>query len=33
MPRSLKKGPYIDERLLKRVNEAQASRSSQVLTT
>ena len=33
MPRSLKKGPYIDERLLKRVNEAQVSRSSQVIKT
>ena len=33
MPRSLKKGPFIDERLLKRVNEAQASRSSQVIKT
>ena len=33
MPRSLKKGPFIDERLLKRVNEAQASRSSQVVKT
>lgn len=33
MPRSLKKGPFIDERLLKRVNETQASRSSQVVKT
>jgi small subunit ribosomal protein S19 len=33
MPRSLKKGPFIDDRLLKRVNEAQASRSSQVVKT
>jgi small subunit ribosomal protein S19 len=33
MPRSLKKGPYIDVRLLKKVNEAQASRSSQVIKT
>jgi len=33
MPRSLKKGPYIDDRLLKKVNEAQASRSSQVIKT
>ncbi len=33
MPRSLKKGPFIDERLLKRVNESQASRSSQVVKT
>jgi len=33
MPRSLKKGPYIESRLLKKVNEAQASRSSQVIKT
>ncbi|MGD9055297.1 MAG: 30S ribosomal protein S19 [Desulfobacterales bacterium] len=33
MPRSLKKGPFIDDRLLQRVNEAQASRSSQVIKT
>ena len=33
MPRSLKKGPFIDERLLKRVNEAQVSLSSQVIKT
>jgi small subunit ribosomal protein S19 len=33
MPRSLKKGPYIDDGLLKKVNEAQASRSSQVIKT
>ena len=33
MPRSLKKGPYIEERLLKKVEEAQASRSSQVIKT
>lgn len=33
MPRSLKKGPFIDEHLLQRVNEAQASRSSQVVKT
>ena len=33
MPRSIKKGPFIDERLLKKVNEAQASRSSQVVKT
>ena len=33
MPRSLKKGPYIEEKLLKRVDEAQASRSSQVIKT
>lgn len=33
MPRSLKKGPFIDDCLLKRVNEAEASRSSQVIKT
>jgi small subunit ribosomal protein S19 len=33
MPRSLKKGPYIEERLLKRVEKAQESRSSQVIKT
>jgi small subunit ribosomal protein S19 len=33
MPRSLKKGPYIEGRLLKKVEEAQASRSSQVIKT
>ncbi len=33
MPRSLKKGPFIDDSLLNEVNEAQASRSSQVIKT
>ena len=33
MPRSLKKGPFIDDHLLKKVNEAQASRSSRVIKT
>jgi len=33
MPRSLKKGPFIDRSLLKKVNEAQASRSSHVIKT
>lgn len=33
MPRSLKKGPFIDNSLLRKVNEAQASRSSQVIKT
>ena len=33
MPRSLKKGPYLEERLLRKVNEAQASRSSKVIKT
>jgi small subunit ribosomal protein S19 len=29
----LKKGPYIEERLLNKVNQAQVSRSSQVIKT
>jgi len=33
MPRSLKKGPYISDKLLKKVTEAQGSRSSQVIKT
>jgi small subunit ribosomal protein S19 len=33
MPRSLKKGPYIEDSLLMKVNAAQASRSSQVIKT
>ena len=33
MPRSLKKGPFLDNSLLIKVNEAQASRSSQVIKT
>lgn len=33
MPRSLKKGPYIDPKLLKKVNEAQGARSNQVIKT
>ncbi len=33
MPRSLKKGPFIDEGLLKKVEQAQASRSSQIIKT
>ena len=33
MPRSLKKGPYIEGKLLKKVEEAQASRSSKVIKT
>jgi small subunit ribosomal protein S19 len=33
MPRSLKKGPYISQKLLKKVNAAQSSRSSQVIKT
>jgi small subunit ribosomal protein S19 len=33
MPRSLKKGPFIDQKLLKKVTEAQSSRSNQVIKT
>ena len=33
MPRSIKKGPYIDPKLFKKVNEAQESRSSKVIKT
>lgn len=33
MPRSLKKGPYISDKLLRKVTEAQGSRSSQVIKT
>jgi small subunit ribosomal protein S19 len=33
MPRSLKRGPYIEERLLKKVEKAQETRSSQVIKT
>jgi small subunit ribosomal protein S19 len=33
MPRSIKKGPYIDPKLLKKVTEAQGSRSNQVIKT
>jgi small subunit ribosomal protein S19 len=33
MPRSLKKGPYIEQKLLRKVNEAQGSRSNQVIKT
>ena len=33
MPRSLKKGPYIDQKLFKKVTEAQNSRSNQVIKT
>ena len=33
MPRSLKKGPYIDERLLKRVQELNKTRGKQVIQT
>ncbi|MDL1964474.1 MAG: 30S ribosomal protein S19 [Deltaproteobacteria bacterium] len=33
MPRSLKKGPYIDSKLLKKVLNAQEMRSSRVIKT
>ncbi|MEW6671151.1 MAG: 30S ribosomal protein S19 [Thermodesulfobacteriota bacterium] len=33
MPRSLKKGPYIEPKLLKKVMAAQQSRSSRVIKT
>jgi small subunit ribosomal protein S19 len=33
MPRSLKKGPYIDSKLLKKVLKAQETRSSMVIKT
>ena len=33
MPRSLKKGPYIEPKLSKKVMEAQGARSNQVIKT
>ena len=33
MPRSLKKGPYVEPKLLKRIMEAQETRSNQVIKT
>jgi small subunit ribosomal protein S19 len=33
MPRSLKKGPFIDQSLLKKVTVAQETRSNQVIKT
>jgi small subunit ribosomal protein S19 len=33
MPRSLKKGPFIDSKLLKKVIESQETRSSRVIKT
>ncbi len=33
MPRSLKKGPYIEPKLLKKVNEAQQTRTNRVIKT
>ena len=33
MPRSLKKGPFVDEKLMRKVSEAQGIRSSRVIKT
>ena len=33
MPRSLKKGPFVDQKLMNKVLTAQASRSNQVIKT
>ncbi len=33
MPRSLKKGPFIDQKLMNKVETAQSSRSNQVIKT
>ena len=33
MPRSLKKGPFIDDKLMRKVSAAQGVRSSQVIKT
>ena len=33
MPRSLKKGPYVEAKLVKKVEEAQKSRSNRVIKT
>jgi small subunit ribosomal protein S19 len=33
MPRSLKKGPFIDDKLMRKISEAQGVRSSQVIKT
>jgi small subunit ribosomal protein S19 len=33
MPRSLKKGPFIDQKLMNKVETAQTSRSNQVIKT
>jgi len=33
MPRSIKKGPYIEPKLLKKVNQAQETRSNRVVKT
>ena len=33
MPRSLKKGPFVDEKLMKKISAAQGIRSSRVIKT
>ncbi len=33
MPRSLKKGPFVDEKLMRKISAAQGVRSSQVIKT
>jgi small subunit ribosomal protein S19 len=33
MPRSLKKGPFIDEKLMRKISVAQETRSNQVIKT
>lgn len=33
MPRSLKKGPFVDDKLMRKVSKAQGVRSSQVIKT
>ena len=33
MPRSLKKGPFVDDKLMQKVQRAQESRSNQVIKT
>jgi small subunit ribosomal protein S19 len=33
MPRSLKKGPYVEDKLMRKVSVAQESRSNQVIKT
>ncbi|MBN1833930.1 MAG: 30S ribosomal protein S19 [Deltaproteobacteria bacterium] len=33
MPRSLKKGPFVDDHLLKKVNEATETRSTKIIKT
>jgi small subunit ribosomal protein S19 len=33
MPRSLKKGPYIEDKLMQKIDAAQGSRSSKVIKT